>query len=221
MKLEVVVIPVSDVDRAKRFYGGLGWGLDADFASGDAFRVVQFTPSGSPCSIHFGKGVTTAPPGSAQRLYLIVSDIEAARADLIAHGAEMSGIVHRTGRSRSPRPASAATELRLVRSAIPTATAGCCRRSLSDCPDAWTGTRPSLRRPTSRPRSGAPRPRTASMRSAPASGMRTGPTGTPSTSSASKPASSRGRNCGMRPPPSRNRQSREVRHDRDHPVGHR
>ena len=97
MKLEVVVIPVADVDRAKRFYGGLGWRLDADFAAGDAFRVVQFTPPGSPCSIHFGKGVTTAPSGSAQRLYLIVSDIEAARADLVAHGADPSPIVHRTG----------------------------------------------------------------------------------------------------------------------------
>src|SRR5215831_7905046 len=79
LKLEVVVIPVSDVDRAKRFYGGLGWRLDADFANGDAFRVVQFTPPGSPASIHFGKGVTSAAPGSAQMLYLIVSDIEAAR----------------------------------------------------------------------------------------------------------------------------------------------
>ena len=84
LKLEVVVIPVSDVDRAKRFYGGLGWRLDADFVTGDEFRVVQFTPPGSPCSIHFGKGVTSAAPGSAQGLYLIVSDIEAARAELVA-----------------------------------------------------------------------------------------------------------------------------------------
>ena len=68
MKLEVVVIPVSDVDRAKRFYGGLGWRLDADFVMGDAFRVVQFTPPGSPCSIHFGTGVTSAVPGSAAGL---------------------------------------------------------------------------------------------------------------------------------------------------------
>ena len=83
MKLEVVVIPVSDVDRAKRFYGGLGWRLDADFVDGDEFRVVQFTPPGSPCSIIFGKGVTSAAPGSAQGLYLIVSDIEAARAELV------------------------------------------------------------------------------------------------------------------------------------------
>jgi catechol 2,3-dioxygenase-like lactoylglutathione lyase family enzyme len=96
MKLEVVVLPVTDVDRAKRFYGALGWRLDADFAHGDAFRVVQFTPHGSPCSIHFGKGVTSAAPGSAQRLYLIVADIEAARADLVARGVDVSPIVHRT-----------------------------------------------------------------------------------------------------------------------------
>ncbi len=81
MKLEVVVIPVSDVDRAMRFYGGLGWKLDADVARGDAFRVLQFTPPGSSCSIHFGKGVTSAVPGSAQGLYLVVSDIEPARAE--------------------------------------------------------------------------------------------------------------------------------------------
>jgi catechol 2,3-dioxygenase-like lactoylglutathione lyase family enzyme len=95
LKLEVVVIPVADVDRAKSFYGGLGWRLDADFVKGDAFRVVQFTPPGSPCSIHFGKGVTSAAPGSA-RLYLVVSDIVAARAALMARGVEMSEIAHRT-----------------------------------------------------------------------------------------------------------------------------
>src|SRR5215813_2940103 len=95
-KLEVVVIPVSDVDRAKRFYAGLGWRLDADFVNGDDFRVVQFTPPGSPASIHFGKGLTAAAPGSAKSLYLIVSDIEAARAALTAHGAEVGEIFHRT-----------------------------------------------------------------------------------------------------------------------------
>src|SRR6478735_4806052 len=82
LKLEVVVIPVSDVDRAKRFYAGLGWRLDADFAAGNTWRVVQFTPPGSPCSIHFGKGLTTATPGSFRNLYLVVSDLEAARAEL-------------------------------------------------------------------------------------------------------------------------------------------
>lgn len=96
LKLEVVAIPVTDVDRAKHFYEGLGWRLDADFASGDKFRVVQFTPPGSPSSIHFGKGVTSAAPGSAQGLYLIVSDIEAARAALVARGAAVSEVFHRT-----------------------------------------------------------------------------------------------------------------------------
>ena len=95
MKLEVVIIPVSDVDRAKRFYGGLGWRLDADFVNGETFRVVQFTPPGSPCSIHFGTGLTRVAPGSAQGLYLIVSDIEAARAALVDRGAEVSEIFHR------------------------------------------------------------------------------------------------------------------------------
>jgi len=85
LKLEVAVIPVADVDRSKRFYGSLGWRLDADFAAGDQFRVVQFTPPGSPASIHFGKGVTSAAPGSA-RFYLVVSDVVAARAELISHG---------------------------------------------------------------------------------------------------------------------------------------
>ena len=94
MKLEVVVIPVSDVDRAKRFYDSLGWRLDADFVKGDAFRGVQFTPPGSACSIHFGKGVTPAEPGSAQGLFLVVSDIEAARAGLIQRGVEVSQAFH-------------------------------------------------------------------------------------------------------------------------------
>jgi catechol 2,3-dioxygenase-like lactoylglutathione lyase family enzyme len=102
MKLEVVVIPVSDVDRAKRFYGDLGWRLDADFVIGDEFRVVQFTPPGSPCSIHFGTGVTSAVPGSAQRLYLIVSDIEAARADLVERGVEVSEVFHHASPGKPP-----------------------------------------------------------------------------------------------------------------------
>jgi len=95
-KLEVVVIPVSDVDRAKRFYGGLGWRLDADFTTDAAWRVVQMTPPGSPCSIHFGKGVTTAAPGSFKNIYLVVSDIEAARTDLIRGGADVSETFHFT-----------------------------------------------------------------------------------------------------------------------------
>jgi catechol 2,3-dioxygenase-like lactoylglutathione lyase family enzyme len=94
MKIEIVVIPVSDVDRAKEFYGGLGWRLDADFAAGDDFRVIQFTPPGSGCSVIFGKNVTAAAPGSAQGLYLIVSDIEAARTELLGRGVEISEVFH-------------------------------------------------------------------------------------------------------------------------------
>ncbi|RWN59429.1 VOC family protein [Mesorhizobium sp.] len=97
MKLEVVVIPVSDVDRAKRFYGDLGWRLDADFIVGDEFRGIQFTPPGSPASIHFGKGIPSAAPGSATGLYLVVSDIQAARAELLGHGVEVSEVFHRAG----------------------------------------------------------------------------------------------------------------------------
>ena len=93
-KLEVVVIPVADVDRAKEFYLSLGWRLDADRAAGDSFRIVQLTPRGSDCSIQFGAGLTSAAPGSAQGLYLIVSDIEAARAELLTHGVEASEVFH-------------------------------------------------------------------------------------------------------------------------------
>jgi catechol 2,3-dioxygenase-like lactoylglutathione lyase family enzyme len=95
MKLEVVVIPVSDIERAKRFYANLGWRLDADFDKGDAFRGVQFTPPGSSCSIHFGRGITSAAPGSAQGLFLVVSDIGVARAELIDRGVEVSEVFHR------------------------------------------------------------------------------------------------------------------------------
>jgi catechol 2,3-dioxygenase-like lactoylglutathione lyase family enzyme len=94
MKLEVVVIPVSDVDRARDFYKTLGWRLDADFAADDGFRLVQLTPPGSQCSVHFGSGLTTAAPGSAQSLHLIVSDIEAARDELAAGGVDVSPVFH-------------------------------------------------------------------------------------------------------------------------------
>jgi catechol 2,3-dioxygenase-like lactoylglutathione lyase family enzyme len=96
-KLEVIVIPVSDVDRAKEFYGKLGWRLDADYASGDDFRVIQVTPPGSACSVIFGKNVTAAAPGSAQGLYLIVSEIEAARQELQELGIEVSEVFHSEG----------------------------------------------------------------------------------------------------------------------------
>jgi catechol 2,3-dioxygenase-like lactoylglutathione lyase family enzyme len=95
MKLEAIAIPVADVERAKRFYGGLGWRLDADFVVGNDFRVVQFTPPGSQCSIQFGKGVTAAVPGSASGLLLVVSDIEAAHAELVDRGVEASEVFHR------------------------------------------------------------------------------------------------------------------------------
>jgi catechol 2,3-dioxygenase-like lactoylglutathione lyase family enzyme len=97
MKLEVVVVPVSDVDRAKRFYETLGWRLDADFVTGEDFRVVQFTPPGSKCSIIFGNGITSAEPGSVEALQLAVFDIEEARADLVDRGVDVSELFHDVG----------------------------------------------------------------------------------------------------------------------------
>ena len=184
MKFEIVVIPVSDVDRAKEFYGRLGWRLDAEFASGDDFRVIQFTPPGSGCSVIFGKNVTAAAPGSAQGLYLIVSDIEAARDELLGRGVEVSEVFHdaaactlaRTspiclgGVGPAVRIPSMAATARLPRSVIRTATAGCSRRSRRGCPVASTPRRrPSRPRTIWRARFGVPRPPTASTRSGPAS----------------------------------------------------
>jgi catechol 2,3-dioxygenase-like lactoylglutathione lyase family enzyme len=97
VRLEVVVLPVADVDRAKGFYSGLGWREDADYTGGADFRVVQLTPPGSPCSIIFGTGVTTAPPGSAQGLHLVVDDIDAARDELVTSGADVSEVFHDAG----------------------------------------------------------------------------------------------------------------------------
>ena len=94
MKFEIVVIPVSDVERAKEFYARLGWRLDGDYDNGKDYRVIQFTPPGSGCSVIFGKNVTGAVPGSAHGLYLIVSDIEAARGNLLRHGVEISEVFH-------------------------------------------------------------------------------------------------------------------------------
>ena len=117
MKLEVVVIPVADVDRAKQFYTQLGWRLDVDLVKDDQFRVVHFTPPGSHCSVLFGNGVTTEEPGSVQGLHLIVSDVEAARAELVERGVEVSEVFHdvggvfhhagEEGRLRGPHPARA------------------------------------------------------------------------------------------------------------------
>ena len=116
MKFEAVVIPVSDVDRAKQFYASLGWRLDADFPFDNGFRVVQLTPPGSGCSVQFGTNITSAVPGSAQGLYLIVSDIEAARGELLGRGVKVSDVFHAgtpgaqfqpdgtAGRVRGPAP---------------------------------------------------------------------------------------------------------------------
>src|SRR3984885_1622091 len=97
MKFEIVVIPVSDVDRAKEFYAKLGWRLDADFDTGKDFRIIQFTPPGSACSVIFGRNVTAAAPGSAQGLYLIVSNIEGARKALLDRGVQISEVFHNDG----------------------------------------------------------------------------------------------------------------------------
>ena len=114
MKLEVVVLPVSDVDRAKEFYESLGWRLDADFTTGADFRVVQVTPPGSPGSIIFGTGVSAAAPGSVEGLHLVVTDVEQARSELVARGVEVSEVFHdangvfhhagTTGRVSGPAP---------------------------------------------------------------------------------------------------------------------
>ena len=202
-KLEVVVIPVSDVDRAKSFYGGLGWRLDADYASDDGyFRVIQFTPPGSGCSVIFGKNVTAAAPGAAQGLYLIVSDIEAARNELIGRGVEISEVFHDAdgvyagtdepylfGRRRVGGPDPEHRSYRSFASFHdPDGNGWLFQEMTHRAPGRVEETpRPSLRRRTSRPRCGGRRPRTASTRSGPAaSAMRIGRTGTPSTSSASK-----------------------------------
>lgn len=104
LKLEVVVIPVADVDRAKNFYGGLGWRLDADFAFDNGFRIVQFTPPGSAASLQFGVNMTSAAPGSVQNLYLIVTDIETARAALAARGLQVSEVFHPSAPGDQFRP---------------------------------------------------------------------------------------------------------------------
>lgn len=111
LKLEVVVIPVSDVDRAKGFYRRLGWRLDADFSFDNGVKVVQFTPPGSPASIQFGSGMTSAAPGSAENLYLIVSDIAAARDELVARGADVSEVFHPEAPGAQFQPAGASGQV--------------------------------------------------------------------------------------------------------------
>jgi catechol 2,3-dioxygenase-like lactoylglutathione lyase family enzyme len=136
MKLEVVVVPVSDVDRAKDFYKALGWRLDAYFVISADFRVVQLTPPGSQCSIIMGTGITSAAPGTLQGLQLTVDDIEAAQAELADHGADVSEVFHGAGCSTTPGPKdghaartpSTAATPRSPHSATRTETAGCCKR---------------------------------------------------------------------------------------------
>ena len=134
MKLEVIVIPVSDVDRAEKFYRRLGWRQDV---TPPGSGVFQFTPHGSACSIQFGKNLTSASPGSAQRTYLIVSDIQAVRDSLVGVGIDVDEIFHLTQKAKSlvwiPNVALTAHARCL---AIPIATVGCCRRSRRDCPGA-------------------------------------------------------------------------------------
>ena len=193
LKLEAVVIPVSDVDRAKEFYAGLGWRLDADFAFDNGFRVVQFTPPGSGCSVQFGTNITSAAPGSAQGLYLVVSDIEAARDELVARGVEVSEVFHPgapgaqfqpTAGDRVSGPAPEHAQLQLVRHVQRPGRQRLAAAGDHD-PAARAGSTPRRRRSpprrTWRARCGARRPPTASTRSAPARQTRTGPTGTPRT----------------------------------------
>ena len=144
MKLEVVVIPVGDVDRARDFYTTLGWRLDADIVDDDGIRLVQLTPPGSPCSIQFGTRLTLAAPGTAQSVYLVVDDIDTAGDELVGRGVEVSPVFHcatgfacrfgdRRRRTACRAPRRAAPTHRSRRSPTPTATAGCSRRSRAAC----------------------------------------------------------------------------------------
>ena len=197
MKLEVVVIPVSDVDRAKRFYGDLGWRLDADFVVGDDVSGRPVHASGLAVLDPLRHRASRRPCRARHSgLYLVVSDIEAARAELVDRGVEVSEVFHRAGPGKPPRQRSgirrgAATSL-TPRSAIRTATNGCCRRSPPGSRAGSTRTRrASPPHRIWRARCGARRPPTASTRSAwAASEMRTGRTGTPSTWWRSRPARS-------------------------------
>ena len=154
MNLEVIVLGVADVDKAKAFYANLGWRLDADVTRGEDFRLVQFTPPGSGCSVQFGVNLTSAAPGSGQSPYLIVSDVEAARAGLVARGVDVSEVFHEGSpgagfheatRVAGRRPIAVAMA-RTPPSAIQTATAGCSKRSRHGCPAASTRRRPPSRR---------------------------------------------------------------------------
>jgi catechol 2,3-dioxygenase-like lactoylglutathione lyase family enzyme len=184
MKLEVVVVPVSDVERAKEFYTALGWRLDADVATGEDFRVVQVTPPGSAASVIFGTSVTDQAPGSARGLHLIVDDIDAAHDELKRRGAEPSEVFHDAGGVFH----HAGTAARVPR----TETATSCRRSPPGSRAGWTPRAPTSPRPTTWPAPCAgPRRRTASTRRASARRTPTGRTGTPGTWSPNRPARNR------------------------------
>ena len=206
LKLEIIVIPVSDVDRTKEFYSQLGWRLDADFDSGNDFRVIQFTPPGSACSIIFGENVTAAAPGSAQGLYLIVSDVQAARAELAGRGVAISEVFHDStgehagpdepylfGRLRVSGPAAEPASYHSFASfQDPDGNGWLLQEVTTRAPGALRPRPPSRPSPTLPERFAGPGPRTESMRSATAaSTTRTGPIGTPSTWC----ASSRATNC--------------------------
>ena len=201
LKLEAVVIPVSDVDRSKAFYGDLGWRLDADFAFDNGFRVVQFTPPGSGCSVQFGTNITTAAPGSAQGLYLVVSDIEAAREELVARGVEVSEVFHPGTPGAQFQPDG--TDGRVSGPAADHASYGSFATFSDPDGNGWLLQEVTTRLPGRvdpaettfasvddlERACAARRPPTASTRSAPASTTRTGRTGTPRTWSPSRPAS--------------------------------
>ena len=177
-KLEVLTIPVADVDRAKAFYLSLGWRLDIDFEPAPGIRGVQFTPPGSPASIQFGSGSTTMTEPH-QGLLLVVDDIEAARDDLIARGVDVGEIWHLEpgkGPVAGRRPASAARTSPERSSRTPTATSGSSRRSPNGCPAASSAPTPR------RWPSCWPRPRSTTARSRPSPRRTTGGTGTPRTS---------------------------------------
>ena len=192
MKLEAIVIPVSDVDRAKEFYGNLGWRLDADFAFDNGFRVVQFTPPGSGCSVQFGTKITSATSGSAQGLYLIVSNIEAARDQLTAHGANVSDVFHAgtpgaqfeplgtTGRIRGAAPDHASYSS-FVTFSDPDGNGWLLQESPTGYPAASIRSRrPSPRWAIWRQRFAGQQPLTAYTKSELDMQIRIGPTGTPS-----------------------------------------
>jgi catechol 2,3-dioxygenase-like lactoylglutathione lyase family enzyme len=202
MKLEVIVIPVSNVDRAKQFYGGLDWRLDADFAFDDGFRVIQFTPPGSGASVIFGTNVTAAAPGSASGLYLVVADIEVARKELLGCGVKVSELFHGGGDVHTGADESHLFGSVRIGGPDPERRSYFSLASFSD-PDGngWLLQEVTARLPGRMetntifasaaelaPRCGALRPRMASMRNEQAAMMRTGRTGTPSISSASRSA---------------------------------